>query len=173
MTPRSEEVAETKIDNLDVACLADKNVFDLEISVYDAVPVQVVQSTCDLPAKFPGLFLLKFAVRDDVIEHLATVDIFEKHIPMVVCTDNIVKSTDVGMVQEGADGGFTSGSDFLGLIGTLFVGARLVIIVGRTTRNNFTCYLVRSKWLVLHLRASCLSRWGHEGQINAHSRRAK
>jgi hypothetical protein len=61
---------------------------------------------------------------------------------MVVCTDDIVECTDVGVIQESTNSGFASSSDFLGLIGTLFVGARLVAIVGRATRDDFASYLV-------------------------------
>jgi hypothetical protein len=61
---------------------------------------------------------------------------------MVVCTDNIVKCTYVGVIQESTDSRFASSSDFLGLIGTFFVGSRLVAIVGRATRDDFTSYLM-------------------------------
>ena len=96
----------------------------------DAISMQIIQSTCDLPTKLSGLLLFELAVRDDVVEHLAAVDVFEKHIPMVVGTNHIVKGADVGVIQEGADSRFTGSSDFLGLIGAFLVSTRLVAIVG-------------------------------------------
>ena len=129
MTAGSKQVAQTKINNLDVTSLADEDVLDLEVPVHDAIPMQVVEGTCNLTAKLSGLLLLKLAVGDDVVEHLAAVDVFEKHIPMMIGTDNIMKRTNVWVIQEGTDSRFTSSSYFFGLVGALLVGTRLVAII--------------------------------------------
>lgn len=77
MVSRGEKVTQAEVNNLDVACLADENILDLEISVHDTVSVAVIESAGDLATKLPGLFLLQFSVRYDIIEHLPAVDIFK------------------------------------------------------------------------------------------------
>jgi hypothetical protein len=77
MATWGEEVAQAKINDLDIAGLADEYVLDLEVAVDDAVPMTVVKGTRDLTAKLPGLLLLELAMGNDIIEHLAAVDIFE------------------------------------------------------------------------------------------------
>lgn len=58
MTAGCEEVAETKVDNLDIAGLADEDVLDFEIAVDDAVAMAVVECAGDLTAELAGLLLL-------------------------------------------------------------------------------------------------------------------
>lgn len=72
-----KEVAETKIDDFDVAGLADEDVLDLQITMDDAVAMAIIQRTGDLPSKLARLLLLQFPVGDDVVQHLATIHIFE------------------------------------------------------------------------------------------------
>lgn len=79
-----EEIAKSKVDDLDVPGFADQDVFDLQITMDYAVPVTIVESTGDLTAKLSRLFLLQLAMGYDVVEHLATIDKLEKHIPMIV-----------------------------------------------------------------------------------------
>lgn len=81
--PWGEQVAETEINDFDVTSLADKDVLDLQIAMYDAVAVAVVQCAGNLPCELARLFFLQLAVGDDVIQHLTAVDIFEQHIPVV------------------------------------------------------------------------------------------
>lgn len=65
----------------------------------DAVSVTIVESTGDLSAELACLLLLEFAVGDDVVEHLTTVDILKQHVPVVVCTDDIAQATDMGVTE--------------------------------------------------------------------------
>lgn len=137
MAARREQVTQAKIDNLDVASLADEDVFDFQIAMHDTVPMTVIKSTGDLATEFAGLLLLEFAVGDDVVEHLATVDILKEHIPMVICADHIPHPADVRVVEKGDNGSFASSSDLLGLIRALLFRPTLVAIVGRATRDDF------------------------------------
>ncbi len=132
-----KQVAQTKVDNLDVAILADEDVFDFKIAVDNAVAVAVVEGAGNLAAELARLLFLELAMGDDVVEHLTAVDKLEEHVPVIVCADNIAQAADMGMIEEGDYGGFAGGTDFLGLIGALLVGSALVIIFGRATRNNF------------------------------------
>lgn len=81
---RGEEIAESKVDDLDVAGLADEDVFDLQITMDYAVSMAIVESTGDLTAKLPRLLLLQLAMGYDVVQHLATIDELEEHVPMIV-----------------------------------------------------------------------------------------
>lgn len=133
---RGKEVAQTKVNDFDISRLADEDVFDFQVAVDDAVAVAVVEGAGDLTAELAGLLFLELAVGDDVVEHLASIDKLKEHVPVIVCTNDIAKSTDVRVVEEGDDGGFTCGANLFGLVGTLFIGATLVVIVGRAARNN-------------------------------------
>lgn len=93
-----EKVAEAKIDNFDIARLADEDIFNLQISVNNAVAVAIVESACDLASKLASLLLLQPSMRDDVIQHLATIDVFAKHVPVVVRPDDIAHPADVRMI---------------------------------------------------------------------------
>ena len=84
-----EEIAESKVDDLDVSGLADQDVFDLQITMDYAVPVAIVECTGDLTAKLPRLFLLQLAMGYDVVKHLATIDELEEHVPMIVSSHHI------------------------------------------------------------------------------------
>lgn len=103
----------------------------------DAVLMAVVESTGNLSTKFAGLLLLELAVRDDVVKHLAAVDKFKEHVPVIVCAHDIAQTADIGMVEEGHDGSFAGGSNLLGLVGSFFICSRLVVF-GRSTRDDFT-----------------------------------
>lgn len=54
-----KEVAETKVNNLNVARLADQDILNLEIAVDDAVAMAVVQGAGNLAAELPRLLLLE------------------------------------------------------------------------------------------------------------------
>ena len=94
-----EQVAKAKIDDFDVARLADQNILNLQVAMHDRVAVAVIECAGDLTAEFAGGLLLKLAVRNNVVQHLSPVDILKKHIPVVVGTDNITKTTDVGVIE--------------------------------------------------------------------------
>lgn len=98
--PRGEQVAETKVDDFDIAFFADQDVFNFQISVDDAITVTVIKRTGNLPGKFAGLFLFQPTVRDDVVQHLTAVDVFEHHVPMVIGPVHITHAANVWMVDE-------------------------------------------------------------------------
>lgn len=121
MAARSKKVAESEVDDLDISRLTDEDVLDLEISVDDAVPMAVVKGARYLAAELPGLLLLELAVGDDVVEHLAAVDIFKEHVPMVIGSYDIAQATNVWVVKECNDGRLPRRADFLRLVGPLLV----------------------------------------------------
>jgi len=90
--------------------------------VHYTVAVAVIECASDLPTELAGLLLFELAMGDDVVEHLAAVDVLKQHVPVVVCADNITQATYIGVVEECYDGGFASGSDLLGLVGPLLFG---------------------------------------------------
>lgn len=102
----------------------------------NAVAVAIVEGTRNLTAELAGLLLLELAVRDDVVEHLTTVDILEEHVPVVICPHNVSHAANVGVVEEGDDGSLASCSDLFGLVSSLLIGAALVAIIGGTARND-------------------------------------
>lgn len=111
--PRREQVAETEVNDLDVAGFADKDVLDLQVTVHDAIPMAVIQRTCNLAGKLSGLLLLQFPMGDDIIEHLTAVDEFEQHIPVIIGPDHISHATDIRMIDETDDGGLAGRPNFL------------------------------------------------------------
>lgn len=147
MAARGEKIAETKVDDLDVAGLADQNVLDLQVSMDNAVPVAVIQGTSNLTTELPGLLFLELAVRDDVVEHLSAIDIFEQHVPVVVCTDNIAEAANVGMTEEGNNGSLSGGTDLFGMVVALFflVGPAVVAIVSGAPGDDFARDL-QARW---------------------------
>lgn len=98
MSTGSKQITQAKVDDLDVTILIDENVLNLEVAVYDAVSVTIVERASNLAGKLAGLFLLELAMGDDVVEHLPAVDKLEQHVPMVVCAYNIFQATDVRVV---------------------------------------------------------------------------
>lgn len=79
---RREEIAKAEIDNLDVSRFADQDVFDLEITVDNAVAVAVIDSARYLSCELSSLFFLELPVGDDVVQHLTAVNVFKEHVPM-------------------------------------------------------------------------------------------
>jgi len=59
----------------------------------------VVERAGNLTTEFPGLLLLEPAMGDDVVKHLPTVDIFEKHVPMIISSLHVAHATDERMVK--------------------------------------------------------------------------
>lgn len=99
MAAGGKEVAQAKVNDLDVTGLADENVLNFEISVDNAVPVTVIQGTGDLTTEFPSLFLLELSVGNDIVQHLAAVDIFKQHVPVVVCSDDIAQTAYIRVIE--------------------------------------------------------------------------
>ena len=130
-----EQVAQPKVDDLDISRLADEYVFDLQVSVDDAVAVAIIQCTCDLTGEFAGLLLFEAAMGDDVVEHLTAVDVFEEHVPVVVGPNHVTHAADIRMVQEADDGSLPCCSYLLRMVGPLAVGLAVVLVRG-LSRND-------------------------------------
>ncbi len=99
MVPRGKEIAQSKINDFDIPSLTDQNILYLQISVHDTVPMAVIQSTCDLSTELPGLLFFQSAMRDDVVQHLTSINILEKHIPVIICSNNVPHGTYIWMTQ--------------------------------------------------------------------------
>lgn len=67
---------------------------------------------------------------DDIVEHLATIDILEDHVVVVLVNNHLAHATDVGVVEKHRQGGLPERADLLrGILGCLFGGG---LRVGRS-----------------------------------------
>ena len=73
----------------------------------------VIQCATDLSSKLSSSPFAKAAMRNDVIEHLTTVDEFEHHVMVIRVCYEFPHSADIRVMQEKGDGGFSDGTDFL------------------------------------------------------------
>jgi hypothetical protein len=96
--------------------------------MHDTVSVAVVQGTRDLASELASLLLLEATVRNDVVQHLPAVYVFEKHVPMVVCPNDIAHAADVGVVQQHDNGSLTCCPHLLRMVCALPVGLAVVLI---------------------------------------------
>lgn len=48
---------------------------------------------------------------------------------MVVGANDIAKAANVGMAEQGHNGGFAGGANFLGLVGAFLIGTGLMAVV--------------------------------------------
>lgn len=126
-----EKVAETEIDNLDVASLADQDVLDLQVAMDNAVAVAIVDGAGYLAGELASLLLLELTVGNDVVQHLAAINVFEKHVPMPPCSQVIAEPANVLMVQKADDSRLTGVTVFPSGIGLFTLFPRLSAIVGR------------------------------------------
>ena len=62
--------------------------FDFEVPVNDVIHMAVVRSTLDLPSELARNSLPESSMRDDVVEHLVAVNIFEYHRVMMLVNDH-------------------------------------------------------------------------------------
>ena len=104
--------------------------------MHDTVPVAVIQCTGDLAGELARLFLLELPMRDNIVEHLTTVDIFKQHVPVICGAHDIAHATDIGMVHEADNGRFTRSTNFLGAIGP-FGLTLIAMLFERLSRDNF------------------------------------
>ena len=59
----------------------------------------VIERAGNLTTEFSGLLLLESAMRDDVVKHLPTIDIFEQHIPVIFGSLHVAHTTDKWMIE--------------------------------------------------------------------------
>lgn len=102
----------------------------------DAIPMAVVEGAGDLAGEFAGLLLLELPMGNNVVEHLASVDKLEEHVPVIVGPDDIAQAAYMRVVQESHDGSLARGADLLGMIGPLLIGKALMAVVGRAAGDN-------------------------------------
>ena len=89
----------------------------------DVVLVAVVERTADLPGELAGDAFPEAAVADDVVEHLATADILEHHVVVVLVYDHLAHATDVRVVKKHRQGSFSQRPNLLrGILGGLLRG---------------------------------------------------
>src|ERR1700683_1194812 len=69
-------------------------------SVYDTVPVTIIQGTANLPREFTGNSFPKPPMTDNVIQHLAAVNILKNHIVMMLVNDHLTHATYIWVVKE-------------------------------------------------------------------------
>jgi len=131
MVSRAEQVRQSKVDDFDIASLADEDVFNLQVSVHNAVAVAIIQSTGDLSAKLPRLLLLEPTMTDDVVEHLASINILEKHVPVVVCPDNIAHAANIRMIGQRNNRRLSCRADFLAVFCSFALCRRAVLSIIR------------------------------------------
>jgi hypothetical protein len=72
---------------------------------------------------------------DDVVEHLSAVDIFEKHVPMVVGPHDVLHTADIRMMEEGNYRCLARGSDLFGTIGPFSLSGTTVFL-SRVSGDN-------------------------------------
>lgn len=137
MTARTEQIAQPKVDNLNIPILANQNILNLQIPMHDTIPMAVVQRARNLPAKLPRLLLFQPAVADDVVEHLPAVDVLEQHVPVVIRAHDVAHAADVGVVNQRDDGRFPRRAHLLRMIGALALRLRAVLAVGAHARYDF------------------------------------
>ncbi|KAI7498668.1 protein kinase [Hortaea werneckii] len=108
----------------------------------DAIPVAIIECTCNLAPEFAGLLLFQPAVTDDVVQHLSTVDILKEHVPVVVGSYDIAHTTDVRMVDKRHNGCLACGSDLFAVICPLALGLCTVLALATLSRNDLYRYLL-------------------------------
>lgn len=106
----------------------------------DGVSVTVVKSRGDLASKFPSMLLFEFAMGNDIVEHLSSVDVLQDHVIMMRQDHNFVQADNVWMMKDHHDRCLTNGPClaivFLLLLGWGHIG------VGLHARDNLDCDLV-------------------------------
>ena len=107
----------------------------------DAVPVAVVDGAGNLAGKLPGLLLLELPVGDDVVEHLAAVDVFEEHVPVPSCAQVVPQAADVLVVQQADDGSLAGVAVLPGGVGPFSLLSSLAPVVGRHALDDLACDL--------------------------------
>ena len=97
---RRVEVGQAKVDDLDIAGMRNENILDLQVPMYDAIPMTILQRRADLPRELPRHAFSKSSMRDDVIEHLSAVDVLEDHVVVVRVDDQLAHAADVRVVEQ-------------------------------------------------------------------------
>ena len=94
-------------------------------SVNNIVLVTVIKCTTNLPREFACDPLAQTTVTDDVVKHLATVDVLEDHVIVVLVNDHLAHAAYVRMVEEHGEGRFSECASLFGSILGGLLGRRL------------------------------------------------
>lgn len=65
----------------------------------DRIPMTVFQSTAYLSSEFPGGSFSESTMRDNIVEHLSTVDYFVDHVVVIGVSDEFPHTADIGVVK--------------------------------------------------------------------------
>ena len=68
--------------------------------MHDVVLVAVVERATNLPRELARNPFAEAAMADDVVEHLASADILEDHVIVVLVNDHLPHAADVRVVEE-------------------------------------------------------------------------
>ena len=83
-------------------------------SMNDRVAMTVLECAPDLPRELPRRPLPESAVADDVVEHLSSRDVLERHVVVVRVDHHLRHPTDVRVVQQQHDRSLADRTDLLG-----------------------------------------------------------
>lgn len=101
--------------------MGEKKGKETQTSMHDAIPMTIIQRTPNLPRKLPRHPFPQPPMADNIIQHLAAVDILKHHVVMVLMYDHLAHAADVWMVQEHGECGLAQSADLLGgVFGGLF-----------------------------------------------------
>ena len=64
------------------------------------VVMTITECTAYLSRKLSGRAFSEASMADDVVEHLAAVNILEYHVIMMLMNDHLTHAADVGMMEE-------------------------------------------------------------------------
>ncbi len=92
-----------------------EEIFRFEISVNDAVLMNVLDTGEDLLHKLDGFGLIEAFSFDDVIEKFTAFSILHDEVDVGFCFDNFVELDDVGMAEDFEDANFASDAFDIGL----------------------------------------------------------
>lgn len=67
---------------------------------------------------------------------MSAIDVFKKHVPMVVGLVDIAHSANIGVLNQAHDGSFSSSADLFGMICPISFGSGFVLI-GGLARDDF------------------------------------
>ena len=82
-------------------------------SMNDVIKVAILQCTPNLPGKLSRDTFAQSTVTDDVVQHLASVDILEHHVIVMLVDYHFSHAAYVGVIEKHGEGGFTKSANFL------------------------------------------------------------
>ena len=68
--------------------------------MHNVVEVTVFEGAAYLTGELAGHPLPESAMADDVVEHLAAIDVFEYHVVMILVYNHLAHAADVRVIEE-------------------------------------------------------------------------